>query len=179
MKPVIYKKWELYKPQVTEENLFEISKGVNYFKDESDNDWYELRDELSVKYKEHYFLITNMKTNIIESVSTDVNFCVPVNGNLVIVDSIPDGLREMPHYFRFENDKIVPDNTYKINALTDYINEELMWASSQISALNDIEEFGTPTEEEKERLLALRKYRFTLTRVVPEDNPDIDLPDRP
>ncbi|WVO01614.1 fiber assembly [Salmonella phage PHA46] len=54
-----------------------------------------------------------------------------------------------------------------------------MWASSQISSLQDIEEFGTPTKEEQERLLALRKYRFTLTRVVPEDNPDIDLPDRP
>ncbi|ECC6867371.1 tail fiber assembly protein, partial [Salmonella enterica] len=52
-------------------------------------------------------------------------------------------------------------------------------SSSQISALMDIEEFGTPSEEEKARLLALRKYRFTLTRVVPEDNPDIDLPDRP
>lgn len=179
MKPIIYKDWELYTPPLTEENQFHLSHGAKFMRNKDGKDWYELRKELEKQYTDHYFVIVDDRTNLITNVCRDISGHFPYNDYIVIMESIDQKVIENPLYFKFKNGKIVSDNTVKCKQLEIYISEEISWASSMIGALEDISLFGEPTEEEKARLLALRKYRFILTRIVPEDNPDIDLPDRP
>lgn len=179
MKPIIYKNWKLYIPEETPENAFFIKLGAQFLRDETGVDWYDLQKEIAEKYADHYFLSVDSSTGIILGAGKDHTTDFPDGMHYAIIDKVPDGLLDIPFNFKLSKGKIVPDNTVKISRLTEYISEEITWASSQISALDDIQEFGTPTEEEKERLLALRRYRFVLTRTKPEENPDIDLPNRP
>ncbi|ENL8925937.1 tail fiber assembly protein [Salmonella enterica] len=178
----IYKDWKVYKPLITEQNKSNVEAGVMFLCDSDGIDWYELSKELEQpQHQNNYFILVDVKTNMVKSYSKGFKpwYFAPISAHFCITDSAPDDFEENYIHYRLDKNKFVPDNSLKIDSLKYYIDEELMWASSQISSLQDIEEFGTPTKEEQERLLALRKYRFTLTRVVPEDNPDIDLPDRP
>ncbi|EAR2661129.1 hypothetical protein EI314_24895, partial [Salmonella enterica] len=157
-----------------------IESGSVFLQDENGVDWYDLSDELLLQ-QDNYYILVNSSSNMVLCYSKGFEpwYFAPIGMLFCITDKIPDDFEENYRDYRLDKNKFVPDNSLKIQGLKDYIDDEIVWSSSQISALMDIEEFGTPSEEEKARLLALRKYRFTLTRVVPEDNPDIDLPDRP
>jgi|AGFT01.1.fsa_nt_gi Caudovirales tail fibre assembly protein. len=179
MKPIVYKGWESYDPPETEENKFHIFHGAKFLRNKDGQDWYDVRKELMEKYEGYYFLLVDSNTDIVRFITIDPSGLFPHNTYIVIVDELSDEIKESPYFYKFSKGKFVPDNTFKIQQLEIYLSEEISWASSQISALDDISLFGTPTDEEKERLDALRKYRFTLVRTKPEDNPDIDLPDRP
>lgn len=176
-----YTNWEVYYPERTEKNALSFDSGAMFLRDSNGTDWYELAEELK-KLTGKYFVAVDSETNMVKCYSTEYWGFPLIGSTYCVVDSLPEGFSRSSDshiHYRLKGTKFVPDNCKKIEFLKEYIDDEISWASSQVGALEDISLFGKPTKDEEARLLALRKYRFTLTRIKPEDNPDVDLPDRP
>ncbi|MEC3934184.1 tail fiber assembly protein [Citrobacter werkmanii] len=79
--------------------------------------------------------------------------------------------------FRLANPKLTPEQivemakTQKAGAV-DAANEEIAWRQDAV-------DLDIASDEEKAELLEWKKYRVLLSRVKPEDAPDIRWPDKP
>ena len=60
-----------------------------------------------------------------------------------------------------------------------YRSSELKRATEVIAPLQDADELGVATADEKSRLLAMKKYRIALNRIDASAAPDIEWPEAP
>lgn len=174
----IYTNWEVYIPFETEKNSKQLAAGGLFLRDDKGTDWYDLVEELSL-LSGKYFVLVNPFDNMVLCYGTEPWMFAPAHMTFCVFDSVPDDFSENFEHYRLDGKKLVADNSKKVAFLKEYVDEEIAWASSQIGALEDIQHFGKPTQAEEERLLELRKYRFTITRLNTSKTQDIQLPDRP
>lgn len=178
MKNIIYKNWKPYIPEENEDNKHQLQAGGMFLQSDDSLDWYKFSKELNKTHSDKFFVVIETNGNV-RMVGTDAEALFPCEAHVVVVTEVPEDMIKEPRNYKYTKNNFVYDSSFKEELLRSYIEGEIQWSGSQIGALEDISLFGKPTKEEEARLLALRKYRFTLTRIKPEDDPDVDLPTRP
>lgn len=167
----IYKGWSSYTPEPNDRNSFIIERGGHFIRDENGVDWYDLGNELSLQTGK-YYVVVNEENNLVIGVSTDPWAFFPCNMIFCIFDELDEEVIKKPENFELKGKKLVQSTIYASVVLAHNLELEKVWVSSEIDALTDAEMFSTEgLDEIKERLLALRRYRYEISQVDPETNP--------
>lgn len=179
-KDVIYTGFELYQPELTEENVIYLSIGAGFLKDKDGNDWYEIQKYLSKNYPDAYFLTLD-HNNVVVAVTKDVSTYFPAGLTVLVTYNVPDKIEEESNLgsWRYDNGKFISHNGFAIEDANLKMEKELTWATNQISAIQDLEELQGLSEEQKDWLGKVKLYRATLIQINVEDAPNITWPTRP
>ncbi|MGL9719840.1 tail fiber assembly protein [Symbiopectobacterium sp.] len=148
--------------------------GVQYFKSEEGQDFYESLNLFTKKHK----LCIEPDTGIIRSMAEDVSTLYPAGFTVVDVDELPGGV-DISGGWLFDGQKVVP----RIPTLGERVAKvkrekaELMQiACIAIAPLQDAVDLDMATETEKSALLAWKKYRVLLNRLDISNASDIEWP---
>ena len=89
----------------------------------------------------------------------------PLGGNIVELESLPDGVAENMHFWKFDGEKFVEhvENRVKYNEFMR--KRKLSSLTEEISILNDTVELGMARSVDNERLLELKKKRIKLSQL--------------
>ncbi|MFH2376214.1 tail fiber assembly protein [Hafnia paralvei] len=171
---MIYKNFTLYTPE-------SAVSGVTYLQSEDGQDWYDVRDSLSVaKLK-----IAYQDDGVIRMQSYNAVELYPENLSVAEI-----GKRDVPKNFPerldgnwiFDGKKIVP-RVITAQEVIDQAEEkraELMGIANQkIAPLQDAVDLDMATNEERALLTGWKKYRVELNRIDTNAAPDIDWPEVP
>ncbi|EUD10402.1 tail fiber assembly protein [Providencia alcalifaciens] len=160
-----------YEP--TGENYIE---SVQFFISDEGIDFYDSFELFKLKYK-----IGFDKEGIVRTVSEDISAIYPLGLSIADVDSLPAG-------FSIDGRWI-----YKNGAIIQYelTSEEQIFfncrqkqslldeATAAIAPLQDAFDLGIATDEERERLMAWKKYRVLLNRVDVSSDNHVQWPQKP
>ncbi|BAN98647.1 hypothetical protein E05_38810 [Plautia stali symbiont] len=130
--------------------------GVQYFKSEDGQDFYESLNLFTKKYT----LCIEPDTGIIRSMAEDVSSLYPAGFTVVDVDELPDGV-DISGDWLFEGEKIVPriPTQGERVAKAKFKKAALMQqASTVIAPLQDAVDLDMATDAEKALLLSWKKY---------------------
>ncbi|WP_334469794.1 tail fiber assembly protein [Arsenophonus sp. PmNCSU2021_1] len=151
--------------------------GVQYFKSEEGQDFYESLNLFTKKYT----LCIEPDTGIIRSMAEDVSTLYPAGFTVVDVDELPGGV-DISGGWLFDGQKVVP----RIPTQGEFVAKakrekaELMqMASIAIAPLQDAVDLDMATDAEKTSLLAWKKYRVLLNRVDISKTLDVAWPEAP
>ncbi|WP_334470861.1 tail fiber assembly protein [Arsenophonus sp. PmNCSU2021_1] len=151
--------------------------GVQYFKSEDGQDFYESLNLFTKKYK----LCIEPDTGIIRSIAKDVSSLYPAGFTVVDVDELPSGV-DISGDWLFDGKKVVrciPTQGERV-AKAKFEKAELMqMASIAIAPLQDAVDLDMATEAERAKLVAWKTYRVLLNRVDISKRPDIAWPEAP
>ncbi|MBG6243262.1 MAG: tail fiber assembly protein [Candidatus Symbiopectobacterium sp. Dall1.0] len=151
--------------------------GVQYFKSEDGQDFYESLNLFTKKYK----LCIEPDTGIIRSMAEDVSSLYPAGFTVVDVDELPDGV-DISGDWLFEGEKVVRriPTQGELVAKAKFKKASLMRdATNVIAPLQDAVDFDLATEAERAQLIAWKTYRVLLNRVDMSKAPDIEWPEQP
>ncbi len=179
-KDVIFTGFELYEPELTEENILYLSVGGGFLQDKDGNDWYQLQKTLMAEYPDAYF-ITLDNNNIVRGATKDVTTYFPAGHSILVTYNVPDKIEDESNIgsWQYVEGKFVPHNSLAIEDATLKLEKELTWATNQVSAIQDLEELQGLSEEQKDWLGKVKLYRATLIQINVEDAPNITWPTRP
>lgn len=162
--PVIYKK-----EQAEIEGM--IRTGL-YFQDESGRDWYEtLRTWKGA--------VATDEDGIVVACESDVSFMGMQEGRNVYEINPADIPANVLGNFKFLEGVFIDIRPSDADVSEQKKSELMAVAERAIAPLQDAVDLGIATTEEKESLLAWKKYRVLLNRVDVREAPDIDWPETP
>ena len=175
----IYGNFQPYTPERTEHNSAFIDTGAGFLKDSDGRDWYELSKELADNKAENQKFLLLTSDDIVLCVSQDPTAYFPYGMKIVVIDNLTVNLDPKLGYIKFTNGEFVDYNKEAVEQAQSIVETEMMWASNQISTLEDMISMGLGTESRKKYLEKLKEYRIKLFSLDPEEDMDISLPDRP
>ncbi|EKN4850402.1 tail fiber assembly protein, partial [Yersinia enterocolitica] len=142
----------------------ELSGTVIFHVDEEGRDWYELQKTFS----EDTIKVGYNAQGVVCTVSEHVYAIAPTGLSIVEVESLPENFVLEYGAYEYLNGEVVPriPTDAEIAAAADERRKQLMSAISvELDTLEDIAVSGTGTEQELNRLAALKQYRIALMRL--------------
>lgn len=162
--PVIYKK-----EQAEIEGM--IRTGL-YFQDENGRDWYEtLRTWKGA--------VATDEDGIVVACESDVSFMGMQEGRNVYEINPADIPANVLGNYKYLEGVFIDIRPSDADVAEKKKSELMAVAERAIAPLQDAVDLGIATTEEKESLLAWKKYRVLLNRVDVRETPDIDWPETP
>ncbi|WP_272940788.1 tail fiber assembly protein [[Erwinia] mediterraneensis] len=172
--------FQLYIPDNEQQKqILEINPEIVFLQSGEGADWYECQKA----FADDTMKIVYDQAGIVLSFSTDASTLWPVGASVaeIPVDEIPEDLAISGDWV-FDGIKIVP-RAYTPEELQQRAESQkqklLAQASEKIAPLQDAAELDIATDEEKNRLLAWKKYRVLLNRIDTAIAPDITWPAQP
>ncbi|WP_439412639.1 tail fiber assembly protein [Enterobacter ludwigii] len=150
--------------------------GAAYIKNADGTDWYAIAWDKE-RIAGNIYAGTDAEGNIV-CVTDDGSAMFPADMTVweIPADEAPEGILTEGY-----NAKII-DGVYILDhiAITEGTQRRLLAeAREKIAILQDAVDLGMATEDEKFQLIEWKKYRVLLTRIKPEDVPEIEWPDKP
>lgn len=148
-----------------------------YLISEDGQDWYECQKQ----FAETTYKVMYDGNNIIRSITTDVSALCPLNASVAEIDALPDGV-DINGNWMFKDGAVIK-REYAYEELVQQAKNKksllMQQASDCMAPLQDAVDLDMATEEEREQLLAWKKYRVLLNRVDTSTAPDIEWPVSP
>lgn len=151
--------------------------GIQYFIDESGNDWFKSLPKFTKKYA----LAIENDTGVIRSISEDASRLYPAGLTVVDVDTLPEGC-DISGGWVFNGKTVIPRVPSHDELTTQAETEKarlMAIANEAIAPLQDAVDLGIATSDEDARLLAWKKYRVMLNRVDTSNPAKMTLPEVP
>lgn len=138
-----------------------LGAGVQYFKSESGEDFYDSIPLFTKRYK----LCVNPTTGAISSCAEDVSRLYPVGRNVVEVDTLPEGFA-IGAGWRYEDGQVIaPIADYAAQINTRKLKKLMAAAITAAMPLQDAVDLGTATSTQTDMLTAWKQYRVALSVV--------------
>ena len=153
----------------------ELNGLVVFHVDEEGRDWYELQ----ATFSEDTIKVGYNPKGLVCTVSQHVYALCPTGLSIVEVEYLPENFVLEYGAYEYLNGEVVPriPTDAEIAAAADERRKQLMSAISvELDTLEDIAASGTGTEQEINRLAALKQYRIALMR-LDINQPWPELPD--
>ncbi|HCN8164414.1 TPA: tail fiber assembly protein, partial [Escherichia coli] len=131
--------------------------GIQYFRSEDGQDFYESLDKFTKKYK----LCTHPETGVIYSVAEDVSRLYPVGFTIVEVDELPDGFCIEARWYYKDGEVLPVPVDYRQQAESERARLTAI-AEREISDKKTDLLLGIIGDEEKEKLTVWRIYAKSL-----------------
>ena len=131
--------------------------GIQYFRSEDGQDFYESLDKFTKKYK----LCTHPETGVIYSVAEDVSRLYPVGFTIVEVDELPDGFCIEARWYYKDGEVLPVPVDYRQQAESERARLTAI-AGREISDKKTDLLLGIIGDEEKEKLTVWRIYAKSL-----------------
>ncbi|WP_259274920.1 tail fiber assembly protein [Raoultella terrigena] len=133
---------------------------VQYFVDETGQDWFQSLPE----FKKKYALLIDNDTGVIRGIDADASRFYPVGRSVVDIDTIPTGC-DAAGGWMYSKGKIVV-YAAKAQEEASRTKKRLMQAAdARIAVLSDAQLLDMATEEELQELEKWRRYRVLLARI--------------
>ncbi|MEH4987029.1 tail fiber assembly protein [Enterobacter asburiae] len=150
--------------------------GAAYIKNEDDTDWYTIAWDKE-RIAGNIYAATDAEGKII-CVTDDGSALFPVDMTVweIPADEAPEGILTDGY-----NARII-DGVYSLDQVVIARGTQsslLREAKDKIAILQDAVDLNMATEDEKFQLIEWKKYRVLLTRIKPEDAPEIEWPVKP
>lgn len=162
-----YKNFTISKQVIDEE----LGLPILYHEDEDGRDWYELQET----FKEDTYKVGYSPDGIVRTISKSVWAIAPTNLSIIEVESIPDVSEDelINGWYEVVDDEVIfrmpPQD--ELDAAEEERKRQLIdEVGQEISILSDAVELDMATDEEKERLLELKRYRIKLSRMKTGSN---------
>ncbi|WP_202301571.1 tail fiber assembly protein [Dryocola clanedunensis] len=152
----------------------EYGDGIQYFKSEDGQDFYDSIELFTEKYK----LCIEPDTKIVRSIAEDVSTLYPVGFDVVETDALPEGVNIYGDY-QFNSGKVIERSQSHAELVSEAETEKsqrLDEAATAIAPLQDAVDLGIATDEEAELLLDWKRYRVEVNRIDTNLAPDITWP---
>ncbi|MGN5575895.1 tail fiber assembly protein [Enterobacter sp. Lyrl_3] len=150
--------------------------GATYVKNEDGTDWYTIAWDKE-RIAGNIYAGTDTEGRII-CVTDDGSALFPVDMTVweIPVDEAPEGILTDGYNARIIDGVYILDQVVIARGTQSHLLKE---AKDKIAILQDAVDLNMATEDEKFLLIEWKKYRVLLTRIKPEDAPDIDWPVKP
>ncbi|CNK46984.1 bacteriophage protein [Yersinia frederiksenii] len=142
----------------------ELSGTVIFHVDEEGRDWYELQKT----FREGTIKVGYNAQGVVCTVSEHVYAIAPTGLSIVEVESLPDNFVLEYGAYEYLNGEVVPriPTAEEVATAADERRKQLMSVISvELATLEDIAESDRATEQELNRLAALKQYRIALMRL--------------
>lgn len=142
----------------------ELNGLVVYHVDEEGRDWYELQ----LTFRDDTIKVGYNPQGLVCTVSQHVYALCPTGLSIAEVESLPDNFVLEYGAYEYLNGDVVPHipSVEDVAAAADERRKQLMSdVSVELAVLEDIANSGTGTEQELNRLAALKQYRIALMRL--------------
>ena len=142
----------------------ELNDLVIYHVDEEGRDWYELQET----FRTDTIKIGYNAQGVVCTVSQNVYALCPTGLSIAEVESLPDNFVLEYGAYEYLNGNVVPriPSSAEVDVAADERRKQLMSdISVELATLEDIAADGTGTEQELNRLAALKQYRIALMRL--------------
>lgn len=176
-----YKNFLVGKPKTLEQTALQNRHNVKFLFAEDGTEWYGCqqgfaRDTIKFSY-DSKGVICSIATN------KDVSSLWPDGLSVAeVADTTANRRADILGGWVFDGESLIP-RVYTPEELKEQAEAErarqLQIASRVIAPLQDAEDLGMATKEEKASLLAWKRYRVMLSRAKHEDVPDIECPPLP
>ncbi|WP_249324805.1 tail fiber assembly protein [Enterobacter mori] len=143
-----------------------------YFHDMHGRDWYE-----TLRYWKGAVAVDEQ--GIVIAYETDVSYMGMQEGRNVYEVNPTNVPANVLGNFKFSDGAFIDIRPSDADIAEQKKSELMVVAERVIAPLQDAVDLGIATTEEKESLLALKKYRVLLNRVDVREAPDIDWPETP
>lgn len=158
---------------------FFLGDDVAYFKDETGKDLYKSLPDFTKKFS----LAVEHDTGIIFSISDDASKLPWArNGTTIVdVDALPKGCDILGGWV-FDGEKVVPRVYTQAELRQQAASQKANLLTAAYEAMRPLEiavRLGMATDEEKARLEAWEQYIVLVSRITPDDAPNISWPDKP
>lgn len=172
---ITYNNFTKFEP-VTPEQIILADKGVSFICDETGRCWYDIAKELA-DFPNSFKVVFDSE-GYVTAMSRDASALFPIGCSVAVVSTVP-----APMEISTARWKLVGD-TFKLETATaaDLAvkkNNLMFNVTATIQALQDAVDMDIATDEEKERLTTLKKYRIELSRVDTSTGGDITFPTLP
>lgn len=149
---------------------------ISFLKDENGRDWYEAQGDFS----DESLKIVFDNNGLIVSMSYDVSTLWPLGNSVaeIALKDVPEGISNDGKWM-YKNGLILPVPIDHLAVATKQRDSEMANATLSISELAEAQDDGDITDEEKQKLQALREYRSELRRLDISKAPDINWPISP
>ena len=151
--------------------------GVQFTVDETGRCWYDIVKELADEYPEHY-KVHVLVGGTVSGFTKDASMLFPFEGDVVVTDSIPTIMASGNGKWAFDGNGFVPD-AGDIQAAEDAKADLMSKATGVIQTLQQLVDDGDATDEETERLAALKKFRTAVLRTDVSGGTSVTLPVMP
>lgn len=128
-------------------------EGIQYFRSEDGQDFYESLDKFTKKYK----MCTHPETGVIYSMAEDVSRLYPVGFTIVEVDELPEGFGIEARWYYKDGEVLPVPVDYRQQAESELARLTAI-AEREISDKKTDLFLGIISDEEKEKLTAWRIY---------------------
>ncbi|WP_233420754.1 tail fiber assembly protein [Xenorhabdus nematophila] len=150
---------------------------VIFYRSENGADWYKSIP----KFNENTYKIKYNSKNIICAINKDVSAICPDNGNIVEVESLPEGV-DISGSWQYINGSIVPREYTKDELIIQAQEKKrklLNETNSVILPLQDAVELKIATDKEVKALTEWKRYRVMLNRIDYTVISNIKWPEKP
>lgn len=162
---------------ITPEQLKLSDYGVQFAVDDKGRCWYDIVKELNEKYPDQYKVYVR-EGGSVASFSKDASMLFPDNGDVIVTETIPAVMLSGNGTWSFNGTAFVPDAA-DLQAAEDAKADLMAKATGVIQTLQALVDDGYATEEEAERLAALKKFRTEVLRTDISAGTTVVLPKMP
>lgn len=173
--------FKIYTPEEPEKVKLAEDLNALFLKCDEGYDWYECQS-LFEKDKPKVMYDSN---GVINSVTNDVSGFFPENSSVADVDYLPEGFDIFGNFMYDEKTNKVIERVYSDEEMKTIVQKQLKFKMQEVSEtiqpLQYAEEMDMITEEEKSKLIELKKYSVMLSRVPTQKGypSKIDWPQKP
>ena len=89
----------------------------------------------------------------------------PLGGNIVELESLPDGVEENRHFWKFDGEKFVEHKENRVKYNEFMRKKKLAPLTEEIGILTDMVELGMAKKSDNELLIELKKKRIKLSQL--------------